>query len=219
MNTKIDSAWCKKHNLLNGDKRLIGLLNHPHNIQKILTRRDGPWKDVGDKRRILVLAQTGVMSKAERREWLARVVERALGRVANPNPHSVDVLKALRADAVSFRIRLLAMNLSDDAQMRLTVFSSFEIPVTPTEAFAYSAATAAAWAAEDSFHSERHAIWGITNASHCAAIAADPSHTILKYAYQTREVCLKQADQSHGALLEYATQVKDALEIINDHSR
>jgi len=54
-----------------------------------------------DEDRVWVLTRPGVMTGPQLLEWLARMVERALGRVGEPDPRSIAVVAALRTVGVT----------------------------------------------------------------------------------------------------------------------
>jgi hypothetical protein len=73
-------------------ERLDRLL--PATVRDVLTRRDGAWADVDDHHRIWLAVR--VLPRPLVRRWLAVIVERAMSRVADPDPRSLAVLPYLR---------------------------------------------------------------------------------------------------------------------------
>ncbi len=69
---------------------------------EVATLRDGKWVDVHLAHRVWILQR--VLLRLNRPGWLeylARLTERALARVPKPDPRSVAVVTALRANAVT----------------------------------------------------------------------------------------------------------------------
>lgn len=100
----IDAKWNRKHFACYGDDQLRELYDRKMTIWEVLTRKDGNWSGVPNNDRIWVLTRPGVFTKKQRNEWLARLVERALGRIKNPDPRFVAVIGALRSGRVTKKI-------------------------------------------------------------------------------------------------------------------
>ena len=89
---------------------------------------------ISDKDRIWVATRPGALPRSIWMKWLARIVERSLGRIADPDPRSVAVVAALRADAVTLEICRLSAAAREYAD-------------ADADADADAAAAWAAWAA------------------------------------------------------------------------
>jgi hypothetical protein len=109
----------------------------PATLRDVLTRRDSEWWDVPLADRLWLAVR--VLPEPLVRRWLAVVVERALGRVTNPDPRSLAVLPHLRdGRAVPDAVRRAAATAR--SALRAT---------EGTVALDAAAASAADWAAED----------------------------------------------------------------------
>lgn len=156
MDEFIDAKWNRDHGACYSDERLAELYDRPMTVFEVLTRRDGPWADVPAVDRIWVASHRDVMPRAIRLEWLARMVERALGLVESPDQRSVAVIAALRADRVTNDVCAAARAASDASDASDAAWAA--------RAAASAAARDAAWAASADSAAASDAAWAASDA-------------------------------------------------------
>ena len=175
MTVLIDAAWCKEHGAYPLDGRLNELFDHPHTLQEVLTRRDGLWAGVRYYDRIWALTRPRVLNDSQLREWLARLVERALARIPGADPSSVAVIAALRhpdPDCIPLELVLgpecaYFSDPSDDARRAPgAAWMAVAGAATFIASLNTSPATAAAYTAEFEMYAAAH---GCAPVSACAA--------------------------------------------------
>ena len=98
----VDAAWNRAHNACYYDSRLQALYDRPMSGMEVATRIDGPWWNVPARDRIWVIIR--LFPRLQLNEWLARLVERALGRTKHPDARSLAVAGALRANTIALGI-------------------------------------------------------------------------------------------------------------------
>jgi hypothetical protein len=115
-------------------ERLDRLL--PATLREVLTRLDGAWADVDYHHRIWLAVR--ILPRPLVRRWLAVIVERALGRIADPDPRSLAVLPYLRRGAA------VPANVRTDAYAAYAATAAFPATVAAYAALAAAHAVAAA---------------------------------------------------------------------------
>jgi hypothetical protein len=151
-----------------------------------------------DRDRIWVVTRPGVLSESQRREWLARLVARALARVESPDPRSAAVVAALRGDQVTPAVRNAVANASANAAAAAASAYAATAAATAAAATANAAATATAYAAAYAAAAADAAYDAATAAAYAAYAAA--------YAYAATAYAAAYA-------AERASQISDALEL------
>lgn len=93
MSIKINAQWCIEHKACYSRGRLKQLFDRDMTMTEVRDRRDGPWSDVSIEDRAwasrkLIMDQPRPLFL----EWLARLAERSLARIDDPDPSSVAVI-------------------------------------------------------------------------------------------------------------------------------
>lgn len=100
----ITATFLRKRRACYPDTLLRTLFPQARTLAEVLTLAEGQWVTVPATDRVWVAIQPGVLTRPQLLEFLARVVERALSRVENPDPRIVAVVAALRVDAVTMEV-------------------------------------------------------------------------------------------------------------------
>jgi len=147
--------------------RLAELFAEPKTVMEVLTLSGGPWANVPPKDRLWVVLQKGVLDDRTLRLFACECADRAIARIAKPDPRSVDAVRVARefaegratggelraAESAAARAAESAESAVARAVARAAAWAAARAAGSAARSAAFAAAESAAWAAESAAES------------------------------------------------------------------